>query len=62
MSSLAAVEPESEYKQWDAESCYSEMLGGSPKSIFTLKEGGGCGGLLKKKAITFMICIFIIEK
>lgn len=62
MSRLAAVEQESEYKQWNAENCYSEMLGGNQKHIFTLKEGGGCGGHLKKRAITLMIYIFITEK
>lgn len=60
MSRLAAVEQESEYKQWNAENCYSEMLGGNQKPIFTLKEGGGCGGHLKKRAIILMI--FLLQK
>lgn len=58
MLSLAAVEQESEYKSRKAENCYSEMLGGNPKLIFTLKDGGH----LKKRAITLMIHIFITEK
>ena len=32
------------------------------KIHFYLKERRGCGGLLKKRKITLMICIFIIEK
>lgn len=38
------------------------MLGGNQKPIFILKEGCRSGGLLKKRSITLMICIFIVEK
>lgn len=36
--------------------------GRKPKPIFTLKEDGRCGGHLKKRAITLIIYVFIIEK
>lgn len=38
------------------------MLRGNQKPIFTLKEGDGCGGHLKKRAITLIVYVFVIEK